>query len=432
MNLTKKVTLFYNPNQKRWYMKAKKKNGAKAVWRMYWGAKRSPIDVYLPTRSLKSPFNIPLMALVNRNNGLLSLGPLIGILTAHSDNKPFHGNARNFIDIMQIGFKKGAIIFVFTPKSIDWQIETIKGWIYDFKSKRWRTGTFPFPNVVYNRVPTRKLEAKTEIRSCIEQLSTTKGIELFNPQFFNKEDLYDFLQNSSTLNAYLPETIPFKDPGELRKMLLTHRELYLKPTKGKAGVGILKICYHPQHQTYYLYSTRKGSPTMVRSFQRTWKWILRNQIKSPYVIQRAVQLQTINKRAFEFRVLVQKNKVGVWDVAGIGVRVAGPNRITTHVPQGGRIEDLDHVLSSIYAATDAQRIKHEVRGLALSIAIELEKHYSSLAEISLDIGLDQHGKLWFFEANSKPMVFDEPQIRYRSLSNLVEYSQYVTFQQGKE
>lgn len=29
----------------------------------------------------------------------------------------------------------------------------------------------------------------------------------------------------------------------------------------------------------------------------------------------------------------------------------------------------------------------------------------------MDLGIDDLGEIWFFEANAKPMKFDEPQIR---------------------
>ncbi|UUZ93289.1 YheC/YheD family protein [Paenibacillus sp. P25] len=46
--------------------------------------------------------------------------------------------------------------------------------------------------------------------------------------------------------------------------------------------------------------------------------------------------------------------------------------------------------------------------------------------MSMDLGVDTNGDLWFFEANSKPMKFDEPPIRKKSLENLIRYSLYLS------
>ena len=59
---------------------------------------------------------------------------------------------------------------------------------------------------------------------------------------------------------------------------------------------------------------------------------------------------------------------------------------------------------------------------ALVIAKQIEKASgNSLGDLSLDLGVDTAGQLWFFEANSKPMKFDEPHIRKKSLTNLIQY-----------
>lgn len=60
------------------------------------------------------------------------------------------------------------------------------------------------------------------------------------------------------------------------------------------------------------------------------------------------------------------------------------------------------------------------------IAVDLTKHIEncsgySLGEMSLDLGIDENNNLWFFEANSKPMKFDEPYIRHTSLIRLLQY-----------
>ena len=54
--------------------------------------------------------------------------------------------------------------------------------------------------------------------------------------------------------------------------------------------------------------------------------------------------------------------------------------------------------------------------------------------MSIDLGVDKSGNLWFFEANSKPMKFDEPEIRRKSLQKLIEYGYYLynrSFQQSR-
>jgi hypothetical protein len=43
----------------------------------------------------------------------------------------------------------------------------------------------------------------------------------------------------------------------------------------------------------------------------------------------------------------------------------------------------------------------------------------------LDLGCDERGNIWFFEANAKPMKFDEPEIRKLSLNRIFQYGRFL-------
>ncbi|MNO08507.1 hypothetical protein D3C81_2311920 [compost metagenome] len=46
----------------------------------------------------------------------------------------------------------------------------------------------------------------------------------------------------------------------------------------------------------------------------------------------------------------------------------------------------------------------------------------------MHLGVDEEGGLWFFEANSRPMKFDEPAIRKLSLERIFQYCQHLARQ----
>ena len=126
------------------------------------------------------------------------------------------------------------------------------------------------------------------------------------------------------------------------------------------------------------------------------------------------------------RALVQKNQRGQWDISGIGARIAGSISITTHVPRGGSIEDPEKLLVGAFGQEEASKLLIKTRNTALMIARQIERgSRRSLVEMSLDLGVDQEGNIWFFEANAKPMKFDEPDIRKRSLDRIFQYGHYL-------
>ncbi|MOA37277.1 Endospore coat-associated protein YheD [compost metagenome] len=61
------------------------------------------------------------------------------------------------------------------------------------------------------------------------------------------------------------------------------------------------------------------------------------------------------------------------------------------------------------------------------IAKQIERASGQLlGEMSMDLGIDSAGGIWFFEANSKPMKFDEPHIRQKSLERIFQYGSYLS------
>jgi hypothetical protein len=58
--------------------------------------------------------------------------------------------------------------------------------------------------------------------------------------------------------------------------------------------------------------------------------------------------------------------------------------------------------------------------IAEAVGRELTKKYGLIGEFSMDIGLTSGGKPFIFEVNSKPMIFDEPDIQKKRESQLVK------------
>ncbi|MCL6459347.1 MAG: YheC/YheD family protein, partial [Gorillibacterium sp.] len=101
--------------------------------------------------------------------------------------------------------------------------------------------------------------------------------------------------------------------------------------------------------------------------------------------------------------------------------------ITTHVPRGGHIDNPENALISSFGQKRTPLLMKKVEATSHIIAKRIEKAAGySLGEMSLDLGIDKNGRIWFFEANSRPMKFDEPEIRRKSLERIIEYSHYLS------
>ncbi len=351
---------------------------------------------------------------------------VIAILTMDDETKGFRGNPRNFIDLIRTGKEMDALVYVTIPRHLHHRLHnrTIPGYTYDFDKERWIEGTFPQPHVVYNRIPNYKDESLPLVQQTIQACLQHPRIHFFNPGFFNKWTLCQWLYSSKKARTYVPATQKLSSGEQLGRMLIKHPVIYLKPMRGKAGLGIMKVerKTKPLNYTLVIQQNKKIRRYKFSGRQELWDKFMGQSVSEPYIAQQGISKVSFNNRPFDLRVLVQKDGGGDWKVTGIGARVAGSVSITTHVPRGGSIEDPEKVLQAVFGIDKAKTILKETKLSALGIAKTIErKSGHTLGEMSMDLGVDMTGKLWFFEANSKPMKFDEPHIRDKSLRRIIQY-----------
>lgn len=374
--------------------------------------------------------------------GALRLGPYIGIMTnkrkgAATGFAGLRGRRENYVALLQIARSMGAVGFVFACEDIDFQRGRIKGYQRDSAGK-WVAREYPLPNVVYNRVPDRVSEVSPlvwSVKKRFNELGREHKCALFNPGFLNKWDLYRMLVKNPALEAYLPDTKVCRTADDILSMLKKHRMVYLKPRDSFAGHGIMRAEYTGGK---YVLSFKQGGiyrhephgefSGLVRSFSAR-----RNS--GAYLVQQGLRLAKYRGAIFDARIIAQKTGKGVWDLTGMGVRVAAKGGITTHVPNGGYIASIDRIVGEVFdQKLDSKNgVYARVRDLALNIAAEIERASKRMfGELSMDIGITADGDCFFFEANAKPMKFDEPVIRRKSLQTLVEYSRYLAGYHAQE
>lgn len=358
--------------------------------------------------------------------------PTIGILTAPPGRaagslhlpsaQPFGERSEQFSALTRLAHRRGALLYVFAPAEIDWSSQRVNAAVYS--GGRWIKRQLPLPHVVYNRLPSRGVEAHPLCRLTKARLARI-GIPLFNPGFFDKWLNHRVLHRHSALRSHLPETEAFTGIPQLLRLLRLFPHLYCKPRQGHAGSGIMLLEAGPAG--YLLRSLGGGEVKAKRyaSLGALARAAAARMMGKAYLVQRAVPVATYRDRAFDFRLLLHKSPAGRWRVTGVGVRVAGRGGITTHVPNGGSLAGPEEVVTQVFGETLRQQngVYRRARKLAMVAAQALDQHYRhGLAEMSMDITAGPQGHLWFFEANAKPMRFDEPKIQQRWRRRLLRYA----------
>ncbi len=344
---------------------------------------------------------------------LLVIGPLVGIFSSGFTPyqiKPIGERTPIFEKLLSVQSSVGVIPFLFGEQHINWEQGKIEG--YFFTKNGWETRKVPFPNVIYDRLPNRRSERLQSSRKVKERMSQDYLIPWYNPGFFNKLDVYERLLQSDIAEKYLPETFPFSSFAQIEQMLSKYGHVYIKPMNGSLGLGVHQLLYHREEQAYYCrYHDQTNHLMKFKSLEALMKKIFGKKNLERMVVQQGITLMRFNNHPVDFRVHVNKNKDGQWEVSALAAKVAGKGSPTTHIKNGGSVKTMEEVFDH---EEEYQLYKQKLEKAALDLASVIEEQMEGIiGEIGYDFGIDTNGEIWLFEANSKPgrSIFKHPDLK---------------------
>ncbi|WP_025702442.1 YheC/YheD family protein, partial [Paenibacillus forsythiae] len=369
----------------------------------------------------------------NLQNDEVQLGPLVGVLSdgPGSPGQPFASRTGFIKQLLRQGSSM-CYIFAFTPRDINWQQERVNGYFLTENGKFERK-MVPLPDVVYNRLPSRRAETSQAINQLRERF-IRKKIPFFNWSFFNKSDIYRLLESDSFASQHVPETRSSPEPGIIKDMLERHHFVYYKPSAGSLGHGIYRLTYLPKRGYFARY--RKGGKNVLLRFS-TFDSLMRllqsrhGRTLHSYVVQQGIRLIEIDGCPIDFRFHMHKNGSNQWVVVGIGAKKAGRGSVTTHLKNGGSLLTPQQALGRVFGAK-ADEVLQRAKQTAIRLAESLEiQHRHLLGEIGFDLGIDQDEDIWMFEANAKPgrSIFRHPSLRAEgkaSIEHILEHCLYLS------
>jgi hypothetical protein len=344
---------------------------------------------------------------VRNNHG----GPLIGIMAARKSDGSMAGNGHLFRELQKKLISLKGISFIFTPEGM--QDGFIHGYIFLPDRLRWMRIKTPFPDLVYNRIPFRRVEQDDKYYAALATLKE-KNIPFFNPCFINKYDLYQLFQHHPILQNFMPKTEIIRKSKDFQCFLENNQSAYLKPAQSAKGKGIYRVTQINQFEILLEgLSKQKIYPTL-QSFWNEWETML---IEKNYIIQEEVHSDLLNGKRFDFRILAHA-KDNEYQVTGIGIRQSQHQELTTHIPNGGKILSYELVRTK----------KHDqfIKTIVDHIGKTLSDKIGFFGEFSIDAGISLDGKYYIYEVNSKPMRFDEEEIEEKKISELCRLFLHLT------
>jgi len=363
---------------------------------------------------------------------------LVGVLTSgKSINQgiPTGKKARIFKEMMLHARQKEVDLFFFYLEDVNWKQRTIKGVVLSGE-KNWIMRSFPFPDIVYNRILYRNIEKTEAARKLLRRFEMEPEIELFNTRFLEKWEVYQAFKGSGLANDLLPETDIYSR-SNLQQYCSNYPEVFLKPRNGSKGKGIIKINRDISSRGFFYARAENAKHERWRhcsSFDSLYRELIVLGVSDKrYLVQRGIGLARYKGRVFDIRSQVQKDGGGEWIFTGAGARVAAKHSFVTHIPNGGQLANLQEVITEVFDASPEtiSAFLERLQNTTVMAGQILEQHMRlNLAILSLDIGIDNDGRMWILEINSKPASFDEDDIRYRHFEYLMDYACYVGYKKN--
>ncbi|MDD3365540.1 MAG: YheC/YheD family protein [Syntrophomonas sp.] len=374
---------------------------------------------------------------VMKPNAELTNNPkaVVGVLTTPKNNLKYPlptGKSAKFNKELIIAARNmGILMYCFYPEDIIWSEKRILGHTYINQGNKgkWIRDLFPLPNIVYNRLSFRKHEGQKKVQALLARLEKEPQIYLFNSRFLNKWEVHQSLSQNPLSKDLVPESCLF-NLDNLNMMLSRYQSVFVKPISSSIGKGIIKV-ERRSNSRYLFYKSAVSNLGWNRCITANHLYLnLKKTIGSEdkYMIQKAIDLATLQSRVFDLRTEVQKNGLGQWVFIGVGVRVAARGKNVTHVPNGGSKAVYKDVIDNVFGDSNTmkQKLDSQLKYICKVAPQVLEESLDiSLGILSIDIGIDKTGIMQIIEVNSKPAGFDEDDIRRQHVENLNEYFLYI-------
>jgi glutathione synthase/RimK-type ligase-like ATP-grasp enzyme len=364
----------------------------------------------------------------------LSLGPLIGVLISRDNpeqaEKPFGDITMFCRELSDACRSQGAYVYFFTPSAIGSSLTSVEGWVY---TKGWHRMMLPAPDVVNNRLTSRKLENRPIVQQFMEETKQRFGAQVFNEKFLDKSEVFDALKKDVSLQKYLPESHSLQNYTMLKSMCSRYSAVFLKPVRGSLGKGIIRLTRIAPDHWQASYATVGGTKRQTFSSLEKLFSTISGKIKTVrYLIQQGLPLIEIGGRPVDYRALTHKNASGKWAITSIVGRTAGTHHFVSNLARGGTLSTVRESVAKsnlpvIYRGDASSRLKRAALDIARGVDSHIPAHF---AELGIDLALDISGRVWLLEVNSKPSKNDNTPLKEGkirpSVRMLIQYARYIS------
>lgn len=249
------------------------------------------------------------------------------------------------------------------------------------------------PMIIHNRALLYHKQDREKVMKLQEE-----GFTIFNGfTKIPKLTIHQHLVVDEKLKPYLPDTRR-ANKNNFVQMIKEYRDLIIKPDYGTLGKGVARVILESNN----ICLLKNGQIKYRFLLNGQWGKEVNDMILNPTnIIQQTIPLRTYEDKPFDFRVSVQRNDSGTWQVTGIVSKVAKSGQYITNVASGGKCYDPKIVLNHLNVNPD--QVLAEIESMSLMIANHLGERIKNLADLGLDIGITGKGVPMFIECNFRDL-----------------------------
>ncbi|PGT90420.1 hypothetical protein COD11_02970 [Bacillus sp. AFS040349] len=363
-----------------------------------------------------------------KNRNQLKLGPVIGLITEikKKDQGVHFGSIHDFCkELALFSEKNGCFFYVFSFST--YNKEKMSG--YYLQDNQWVKATLPYPDVVHNRIHSRKLEKSKNFLDITTDFIENK-IPYFNDRFLNKWEIHQILSASEHLIPYLPESMLLESKSNLEDMLNEKKDLFIKPINGSQGKRIFRVIEHEDSSYSLDFTTFSGEiKKEYDSFDQLFTALYPRLKKEGFLLQETINLKQYQNRTLDFRFLCHKKDLHHWKVSSAVARVSGDQQFVANLARGGEIFKIKSLLNELFGEKEGLHLKKLLSELSLEIVdVVCIQAGGEFGEFGIDLALDDDGHPWIIEVNTKPSKSEDDPKKSKvrpSAKSVINYCQFL-------
>ncbi|MCZ8518369.1 MULTISPECIES: YheC/YheD family endospore coat-associated protein [Paenibacillus] len=325
----------------------------------------------------------------------------LGILTMYLSGRKME-ELSFFRKLCVTGRKLGLEVLVFTPDDVDEDRTRVQAMTYDAQ-QGWVRRWCPFPPLIYDRC---RYHGVDNFRKLTRFRKRHTALRYLSRPLANKWTMHQTLSEHEQIAPHMPATVRYRSVKDVQDFLKGHSVVYMKPKSGTGGRGIVRLQRMQGGEAVLLQGrdpNRRILPSqkiLVRQLPvklSGWK------LEEKYIIQQGIPLTLKDGRVHDFRMLVQKDGEGSWQVTGCAGRIGPRRSVTSNLHGGGTAIPMETLLKNRFGNDEkVASIKKTAYALGLHVVEHLEKQFGMLCEVGIDLAVDPKGQVWLLEVNPKP------------------------------